>query len=424
MNAIGIGSATDYVSQAQVRETIVSACEAIKPTGKRILAIIPDHTRTCPLPMFLRELYDVVGRQAKKLDFLVALGTHPPMSNDQIDHLLGVQPGQRSEVFPNVDVFNHHWKDPNALRHIGTLPAGKIAEISEGRFSMDVEVTVNKLVFDYDAVVIVGPVFPHEVVGFSGGCKYFFPGVSGPELLNFFHWLGAVITNPKIIGTKYTPVRAVVDAAGDMIGTDKFAFCMVVRGEELAGLYFGTPKVAWSAAADLSDKIHVQYVDKPFKSVLSRAPKMYDDIWTGGKCMYKLECVVADGGELIIYAPHITEISVAHGQLIQEIGYHTRDYFLTQWDKFKHYPWGVLAHSTHVRGIGSMIGGVERPRVQVTLATQIPEKICRQINLGYRDPASIKIEDWQGKEADGKLYVPKAGEMLYKLKNPPAWQKF
>ncbi len=424
MSVIGCGGASEVVSQVKVREIIAAACERIKPTGKRILAIIPDHTRTCPLPMFMRELHAGLGKQVQKLDFLVALGTHPPMSDEQIDHLLGVEPGRRGDVFPGVQVFNHHWKDPAALRHIGTLPASRIAEISQGKFSMDVEVKVNKLVFDYDAVVIVGPVFPHEVVGFSGGCKYFFPGISGPELLNFFHWLGAVITNPKIIGTKYTPVRAVVDAAGDMIGVDKFAFCMVVRGEELAGLYFDEPKAAWSSAADLSDRIHVTYVDKPYQSILSRAPKMYDDIWTGGKCMYKMEPVVADGGELIIYAPHISEVSVAHGRLIEEIGYHTRDYFLSQWDKFRHYPWGVLAHSTHVRGIGQMADGIEQPRVKVTLATRIPEKLCRKINLGYRDPESIKIEDWQGGQADGRLYVPKAGEMLYKLKDPPSWQTY
>jgi nickel-dependent lactate racemase len=289
---------------------------------------------------------------------------------------------------------------------------------------MTVEVTFNKLIFDYDRVLIVGPVFPHEVVGFSGGNKYFFPGICGPELLNFFHWLGAMITNPRIIGAKRTPVRATVDRAAAMLNIDKYALCMVVHHGELAGLYFGRPEEAWSPAADLSAKLHVVYVDKPYQSILAAAPPMYDDIWTAGKCMYKMEAVVADGGELIIYAPHVTEISYTHGKIIDQIGYHTRDYFLADWDKFKHYPWGVVAHSTHVRGIGRMEGGKEKCRVQVTLATGIPQSRCRQVNLGYRDPAGINIADWQGKEAQGRLYVPKAGEMLYKLSNPPAWQTF
>jgi hypothetical protein len=134
-----------------------------------------------------------------------------------------------------------------------------------------------------------------------------------------------------------------------------------------------------------------------------------------------LEPVVADGGELIIYAPHISEISVTHGKLIEEIGYHTRDYFVKQWDKFKEYPWGILAHSTHVRGIGTFEDGVEKPRVRVTLATQIPPEVCARINMGYRDPNSINIADFENREDEGVLYVPKAGEMLYRLKNPPEW---
>jgi nickel-dependent lactate racemase len=183
----------------------------------------------------------------------------------------------------------------------------------------------------------------------------------------------------------------------------------------------GTLEDAWDKASDLSNQVHITYKDKPFKTVLSCAPPMYDEIWVAGKCMYKLEPVVADGGELIIYAPHVNEISVTHGKLIEEIGYHCRDYFLKQWDKFKHFPWGVLAHSTHVRGIGVMNNGTEKCRVQVTLATGIPPEKCRKINLGYRDPKTIRIEDYANREDEDVLLVPKAGEMLYRLKNPPKW---
>jgi hypothetical protein len=150
---------------------------------------------------------------------------------------------------------------------------------------------------------------------------------------------------------------------------------------------------------------------------------MYDEIWVGGKCMYKLEPVVADGGELIIYAPHVRDISVTHGALIERIGYHTRDYFLGQWDRFKDEPWGILAHSTHVRGVGTYEGGVEKARIRVTLATQIPEEVCRRINLGYRDPRGINVADYEGREDEGVLYVPKAGEMLYRLREPPEWAR-
>jgi hypothetical protein len=150
---------------------------------------------------------------------------------------------------------------------------------------------------------------------------------------------------------------------------------------------------------------------------------MYDELWTGGKCMYKLEPVLADGGELIIYAPHISEISVTHGRLIEQIGYHCRDYFLKQWDRFKELPWGVIAHSTHVRGIGTYENGVEHCRARVTLATRIPREVCERINMGYRDPDTIRPADYAGRETEGILLVPKAGEMLYQLRDPAPWAK-
>jgi nickel-dependent lactate racemase len=309
------------------------------------------------------------------------------------------------------------------LVSVGEISAEEIEEISGGLFKQSVEANINKRVYDYDLLIIIGPVFPHEVVGFSGGNKYLFPGIAGGDVLNLFHWLGAVITNPKTIGVKWTPVRKVVDRAGALVKVPKMAFCMAVSGKDLAGLYAGTPEAAWSAAADLSDKIHIVYKDKPFHTVLSRAPEMYEDVWTGGKCMYKLEPVVADGGELIIYAPHIKEVSVTHGKLIESIGYHTRDYYLKQWDKFKDVPWLALAHSTHVRGVGAFEDGVEKPRVRVTLATQIPREVCEKINMGYRDPNSINIADYENREDEGILYVPKAGEMLYRLKDAPEWAR-
>ena len=154
------------------------------------------------------------------------------------------------------------------------------------------------------------------------------------------------------------------------------------------------------------------------RSVLSVMPSMYADVWTAGKGMYKIEPAVADGGEVIIYAPHIREVSATHGRVIEEVGYHTRDYFTAQPERFAKYPGGVLAHSTHVKGLGTYdkATGIETPRVTVTLATGIPEATCRRINLGYRDPASIDIAAWQGREDEGILVVPRAGEMLYKVR--------
>lgn len=422
--AMGKGLTEGFLSESEIREVVSRALATEKLDGKRVLLITPDLSRSCPMGAMLRAIHDAVGGRAAALDVLIALGTHPDLTEEQINRRFELTPSERAGRFAKVRFFNHAWKDPGKLMTLGTIPAGDIGKLTGGLFAMDVNVTINKMVADYDLLLVAGPVFPHEVVGFSGGNKYFFPGISGQEIIDFFHWLGAVITNPKIIGTKNTPVRAVLDRAARLIPGERRAFAMVVKGSGLAGLYYGGTEEAWSDAADLSGKLHITYKDKPFRTVLSCAPEMYDELWTGGKCMYKLEPVVADGGELIIYAPHIREIALAHGKVIREIGYHTRDYFLKQWDKFKGYPWGVVAHSTHVRGIGAYEDGVEKCRVRVTLATGIPEAVCKQINLGYRDPASINPEDYRNREEEGILLVPHAGEMLYKLKSPPAWQRF
>jgi len=410
------------VTIKQVNEVLAQACPAKNYRGRKVLLIIPDGTRTAPVGMMFQALHGQIANVTGAFDVLVALGTHQPMSEAAICGRLEISEAKRRSKYAGVKFYNHAWNDPSALKEVGVIPAADIAKLTDGLFSMDVAVEINRLVFDYDQVIIIGPVFPHEVVGFSGGNKYLFPGVGGPEILNFFHWLGAVVTNPMIIGTKWTPVRKVVDRAGAMVKVDKLCFCMVVDSEKrLAGLMAGTPEGAWDAASEMSRTLHITHKDHPFHTVLSCAPKMYDEIWTAGKCMYKLEPVVADGGELIIYAPHISEVCVSHGAVINEIGYHCRDYFLKQWDKFKHYPWGVLAHSTHVRGIGTYENGVERCRVKVTLATQIPRGQCEAINLGYRDPNTINVEDYANREDEGVLLVRKAGEMLYQLKHPPKW---
>ena len=256
------------------------------------------------------------------------------------------------------------------------------------------------------------------MVGFSGGNKYFFPGIAGPEIINFTHWLGALITSYEVIGTEITPVRIVIERAAEFIRIPTICLAAVVTHEGMVALYFGPAKEAWQAAAAISKCRHIHYVDRPYKQVLSIMPERYEDLWTAAKGMYKLEPIIADGGEVIIFAPHVREVSYTHGHLLDEIGYHCRDYFLAQWERFKNYPGGVLAHSTHLKGLGKYDPetGVESGRIRVTLATGIPEERCQRINLGYLAPEKINLTDWVNREDEGILVVPQAGEVLYRLK--------
>ncbi len=412
---LGKGYADRFLTEREVHDLMSEALTWANLDGKRVLVIIPDSTRTAPIPLFFRLFHQLLGSRVAALDYLVALGTHQPMNEEALNRLVGVTAAERVEEYRNVRILNHRWDLPETFTTLGAITEHETRNTSQGLLSQTVPVTVNKLIFDYDQLIICGPTFPHEVVGFSGGNKYFFPGIGGPEVINFTHWLGAVITSMEVIGTKHTPVRRVIGRAASFIDKPKLCFSLVVKDDGLAGLFIGTPEEAYDQAADLSAKLHIVYVDKPFKRVLSVMPKMYDDLWTAAKGMYKLEPAIADGGEVIIYAPYITEVSYTHGHIIDQIGYHVRDYFLKQWDRFKGYPWGVLAHSTHLRGIGTFENGVERPRIRVTLATGIPEERCRRINLGYLDPATIDPEEWADRENEGILLVRKAGEMLYRI---------
>jgi nickel-dependent lactate racemase len=340
-----------------------------------------------------------------------------PMSQERILKLLDMTAAERETKYGKIHVFNHAWDDPKALTTLGTLSAAEMDRLSEGRYARDVPVEVNRRLLNYDHIFIVGPTFPHEVVGFSGGHKYLFPGIAGAEIINFFHWLGALVTNWKINGVRETVVRRVIDRAVEFVKIPITNFDMVVTREGLKGIYIGDAKEAFFAAADLSAQVHIKYVDRQYKRVLGITPTMYDDIWTAGKVMYKLEPIVADGGELIIYAPHIDEISYTHGKIIDSIGYHCLDYFREQMDKFSDIPGGVMAHSTHVRGLGTYCNGVETPRIAVTLATGIPEERCRKINLGYMDPNTLRAAEWIGREKEGILLVDHAGEVLHRVKS-------
>jgi nickel-dependent lactate racemase len=413
---VGKGEPGLVLSEAEVFQLCAQALDSIKLDGRRLLAIIPDLSRTAPMDIMFRSVYKLLADRVKNLDFIIASGTHPPLSEAAINQRVGITQQERQIRYPRARFFNHYWNKADQLKYVGTISAEEVEKISGGLIKQKVDISINKMVFDYDLLMIIGPTFPHEVVGFSGGTKYLFPGIAGQNIIDMFHWLGALITNPRIIGLTDTPVRKIVDRAASLLSVEQICLSLVVQGQGLAGLFIGTPEQAWRAAANLSRQIHIVYKDHAFGKALSCAPAMYEDLWTGGKCMYKLEPVVADGGELIIYAPHIKEVSVTHGAILEKIGYHVRDYFVKQMDKFQGIPAGVMAHSTHVKGAGTYADGIERPRIRVTLATAITEEICKKINLGYLNPASINPAEWQNREEQGILCVPKAGEILYRLK--------
>ena len=421
------------LSSDTIRETLEKAL-ADRFTNQKILALIPYSTRSFPLPYIFRALVEILY-DARQIDFMVALGTHPPMPDEKVNKMIGISPNERAALqagrgfgtsssfrrsYPPIRLLNHAWDDPAALACLVVIEKDRVRQIAGASWHPslpnEVPVCINKAILEYDHILILGPTFPHEVVGFSGGAKYLFPGVSGAEMINATHWLGALAGVVGTIGIKDTPVRLMIHAAAQLLPTPVTLLAFVVEDHDLSGIFIGDLIQAWSAAADLSAQRHIHWVEEPFQRVLSCAPPMYDELWTASKAMYKLEPAVAVGGEVVIYAPHLDVVSHVHRKYIYEVGYHILPYFLQDWERFKHIPLGVLAHSTHLRGSGVMENGVEKPNVKVTLASKIPADDCARLNLGYLDPLSINLAEWQNHEDEGILFVPKAGEILYRVR--------
>jgi nickel-dependent lactate racemase len=256
-----LGGPERLLSDEQVVAFINEQLSAADLDGRSVCVVIPDGTRSCPLPLLLRAVHGALVGRASRLTALVALGTHAAMDGQRLGEHLGYSAGGLAAAYPGLEVINHEWWDPETFVSLGSISTGRIGELSGGRLQVGVDVRLNRAIVEHDVALVVGPVFPHEVVGFSGGNKYFFPGVAGQEVIDLSHWLGALITSADIIGTRgITPVRALIDEAASMIPTQKLAICVVVGSgtDRLHSVSFGEPQESWAAAADVSAETHLR----------------------------------------------------------------------------------------------------------------------------------------------------------------------
>ena len=161
---IGASDRHRYLSPESVRRIVRDGFGRVALEGRRVLVIIPDGTRTMPMPLMFDALVETLGGRVTAMDFLVALGTHRPMGDAALSRLVG-RPvvGERAG---RHRVFNHRWSDPSTFITVGSISAAEIATLTEGLFSRDVPVSLNRAVVEYDHVIVCGPVFPHEVAGF------------------------------------------------------------------------------------------------------------------------------------------------------------------------------------------------------------------------------------------------------------------
>lgn len=390
----------------------------VVPAGARVLAVIPDRTRDdntdVLFPIVSQEL---AGRRVARFDALVAQGTHPPMTEAEKRVKIGAALG----ALPLLgDVFDHHWDRPSELTTLGTLTAAEVSTLTGGLMSADVPVQLNARLSPgaYDYILVLGAVVPHEVAGFAGGAKYFFPGVAGPELTHLTHWLGALATIERVIGRVETPTRHVIEAAADRVITPVIGFTSVSTRDDAGlhthALFTGGLRETVRQAAAVSAQVHIRYVGRRYPRVVALLDAHYDELWVGGKASYKLGGIIEDGGELVIYAPHLKGISTTHGALIEKYGYAPLEQVreMVEGSDELRANLCVAAHLAHVSYAGRIgADGRIEPRYRITLASGIPEDVCRRVKLGFATCASIDIE--AARREPDTLVVDHAGRDLY-----------
>ena len=394
-------------------EIVQQALDVIQPE-ERVLAIIPDKTRDDNTHQLFPIAAEFLSeRGVASFDVLVAQGTHPPMSRAQKLSKIGC---------PNFqgNLFDHRWDEPDELITLGELSAATVQELTGGLIDQAVPVSINKLLAPgvYDTVVVFGATVPHEVAGFAGGAKYFFPGVAGPELTHTTHWLGALTGIENVIGQVETPTRRLIEAATELISARIISLNSVVSRNEgelvTYALFAGDIREAFRRAAEVSRQVHIRYTDRKYKRVVALLDAHYDELWVGGKASYKLGSIIDEGGELIIYAPHLTKLSETHGALIEKYGYapleSVRDMLGVSEELRENLC--IAAHLAHVAYAGRLDDeGKIVPRYRITMASGLDEETCRRVNLGYLDYRSLDYEKL-GEEPD-TLIVADAGRDLY-----------
>lgn len=414
---VGRGAASLALSPEELRAIVLDALADIGP-GERVLAIVPDKTRddnTNQLVPFASEI--LAQQRIEAFDVLIAQGTHGPMSEAEKREKIG----WRKIAPDNIgSIFDHRWDRDDELITLGQLSAETISDLTDGLMSEAVPVRINALLTPgrYDTVLVFGATMPHEVAGFAGGAKYFFPGIAGPELTHLTHWLGALATIENVIGRIETPTRRVIEAAAALLTPRIISFTSVstrnAEGLRSHALFAGDIYEAFRRAAKVSSQVHIKRIGRKYKRVVALLDRHYDELWVGGKASYKLGSIIEEGGELIIYAPQLTQLSATHGHLIEKYGYAPLEQvreMVAGSDELRA-NLCVAAHLAHVSyGSARDAAGRLAPRYRITLASEVSEADCVRVNLGFLDHRQFELEDYR---ADSEtLVVENAGRDLY-----------
>lgn len=415
----GTGAPDLDLSPAELRAVVEQTLLGVAP-GARVLAIIPDKTRDDNTDLLFPFAAEILSaRRVEQFDALVAQGTHMPMTEAEKRAKIGLHDGAAARGLGQI--YDHQWNRPEELVTLGELSAERVRELTGGLLDKAITVNLNRLLAPgrYDTVLVFGATVPHEVAGFAGGAKYFFPGVAGPDLTHATHWLGALASIERVIGRVETPTRHMIEAAAEFVPAQVISLNTVVtRADDnrlrTHALYGGDIRQALRHAAEVSRHVHIKYTGRKYRRVVALLDEHYDELWVGGKASYKLGGIIEEGGELLIYAPHLHAISETHGLLIEKYGYAPLDRVreMVALSSELQANLAVAAHLAHVSYAGQRDeSGRVVPRYRITMASALDEATCQRVNLGFMDHRQFRREDY---ESDPEtLVVERAGRDLY-----------
>lgn len=409
------GSTETALSADDLKNGLFEAFEKIG-TKQNVLAIPPDYTR---LPSRAGELteftWEYFGEQLT--DVLPALGTHTPMTIKQIRQMFGKMPTEL--------IREHDWR--NDVVTLGTVPAEFVNKVSEGAVNYSWPAQVNKILVEgnYDLILSIGQVVPHEVVGMANYNKNIFVGTGGAEGIHKSHYIGAAYGMERMMGRADTPVRKIFNYASENFSNHlPIVYVQTVVGLnkegklQTYGLFIGDDFEVFDKAAKLSLKVNFEMVEKPIKkAVVWLDPTEFKSTWLGNKSIYRTRMALADGAELIVLAPALKEFGEDPqiDTLIRKYGYfgtpHTLK--LVQENEDLQHNLGAAAHLIH---------GSSEGRFNITYCPgkgkeNITQQEIESVGFTYGDYDEVTAKYNPGKLKDGFNTMPDGEEIFY-ISNP------
>ena len=405
------GSETTDITASELKDAVFSALAKLGER-KKVLVVPPDYTRFHSRAGDLTSIIYKYYRQNLK-DILPALGTHAPMTAEEIQEMYREVP---------EDLFRiHDWRKD--IVTIGTVPAEYVSDLTDGALNYDWPAQLNKLVFNggHDLVLSVGQVVPHEVIGMANYNKNLLIGTGGPEGINKSHFLGAVFGMERIMGKAINPVRSLLNhAAAEFMIHLPVVYIQTVIGRDnsgklvIRGLYIGDDIEVFTLAAELSLKVNFKMLETPLKKVVVYLdPSEYKSTWLGNKSIYRTRMAMADNSELIVLAPGLKEFGEDKeiDRLIRKYGYRGTPATLESVNKNEELR-NNLSAAAH------LIHGSSEERFNITYCPgKLSKKEIESVNFRYANLSEmLKIYN-PDKLTDG-FNVMAEGEEIFYISNP------